>query len=360
MLIPEFCRSKNAVTISLLTCLALLLAWPAVNVDLFAGGTPDRAPRKVILGTAMQAFWGEYPGLQKRLAQLESTLDSMNDQSRKKFGRGLDLAVLPEVAVTGEVAGDIVVHSVPYDGPVRETFSRKARELGCYIVVPLYLLEDKERRICTNSAVLVDRKGDVAGIYRKLHLAVQNGSDSMEGGMTPGREAPVFECDFGKLGIQICFDMEFDYGWQQLENHGAELVAWPTQSPQTAHPASRAMRHGLYIVSSTWRDNASIFEPTGKIVSQIRAPAHVLVDQIDLSYAILPWSPQLQQGEALSKKYGDRVGFHYYADEDCGLFWSNDPGLTIGQMMRSLGVARAEDELKRVRQLYRKAGVPGY
>jgi hypothetical protein len=68
----------------------------------------------------------------------------------------------------------------------------------------------------------------------------------------------------------------------------------------------------------------------------------------------------LQQGEALRNKYGDRVGFHYYLDEDCGLFWSNDPGLTIGQMMRSVGVADAEDELKRVRQLYRKAGVPGY
>ena len=169
----------------------------------------------------MQAFWGGYPGLQKRLEQLETILDRMNEQSRSKYGRGLDLAILPEVAVTGEITGDIVTQSVPYEGPV-------------------YLLEDKERRICTNSAVLVDRKGEVAGIYRKLHLAVRNGTDSMEGGMTPGREARVFNCDFGKLGIQICFDMEFDYGWEQLERQGVELVAWPTQSPQTAHPASRA------------------------------------------------------------------------------------------------------------------------
>ena len=360
MLIPEPFRTKSAAAISAMTYLAVLLACPAGSAGLFAGGTPDRAPRKVILGTAMQAFWGDYPGLQRRLVQLESILDTMNEQSRKKFGRGLDLAVLPEVAVTGEITGDIVAHSVPFDGPVRATFSRKARELGCYLVVPLYLLEDKERRICTNSAVLVDRKGDLVGIYRKLQLAVQNGSDSMEGGMTPGKQAPVFDCDFGRLGIQICFDIEFDYGWEQLAKQGAELVAWPTQSPQTAHPASRAMRHGFYIVSSTWRDNASIFEPTGKIASQIRTPEQVLVDQVDLSYAILPWSPQLQQGEALRNKYGDRVGFHYYLDEDCGLFWSNDPGITIGQMMRSIGVAGAEDELKRVRQLYRKAGVPGY
>jgi hypothetical protein len=120
------------------------------------------------------------------------------------------------------------------------------------------------------------------------------------------------------------------------------------------------MLQGCYIASSTWRDNASIFEPTGKITSQIRPPAQILVDQIDLSYAILPWSPQLQQGETLKRKYGDRVGFRYYPDEDCGLFWSNDSSLSIGQMLRSVGVARAEDELKRIRELYRQAGVPGY
>jgi predicted amidohydrolase len=360
MAIHAALHSKRKTVTFALTLLASLLAWPAGSGGLFAGGTPDRAPRKVILGTAMQAFWGEYPGLQKRLEQLGEILDRMNGEARKKFGRGLDLAILPEVAVTGEITGDIVEHSVPYDGPVRATFSRKARELGCYIVVPLYLLEDKDRKICTNSAVLVDRKGEVAGIYRKLHLAVQNASDSMEGGMTPGKEAAVFDCDFGKLGIQICFDIEFDSGWEQLARQGAEIVAWPTQSPQTVHPASRAMLNHCYIVSSTWRDNASIFEPTGKIASQIRAPAQVLVDEIDLSYAILPWSPQLQQGEALKKKYGDRVGFRYYVDEDCGLFWSNDSGLTIGQMLRSIGVARAEDEMKRIRELYRRAGVPGY
>ena len=360
MLIPGALQSKKIAVIAALACLAFLLAWSGDSGVLIAGGTPDRAPRTVILGTAMQGFWGAYPGLAKRLEQLDGILDRMNDQSRKKFGRGLDLAILPEVAVTGEINGDIVAQSVPYDGLVRATFSRKARELGCYIVVPLYLLEDKDRRICTNSAILVDRKGDIAGIYRKLHLAVQNASDSMEGGMTPGKEASVFDCDFGKLGIQICFDMEFDYGWEQLARQGVELVAWPTQSPQTTHPASRAMQHSCYIVSSTWRDNASIFEPTGKIVSQIRDPEQILVDQIDLSYAILPWSPQLQQGEALKKKYGERVGFRYYTDEDCGLFWSNDSSLPIGQMMRSIGVARAEDELKRVRELYRRAGVPGY
>jgi predicted amidohydrolase len=223
----------------------------------------------------------------------------------------------------------------------------------------MYLLEDKGRRICSNVAILVGRKGEVVGTYRKLHLAVPVGSDSMEGGSTPGKEVPVFDCDFGKLGIQICFDMEYDYGWEQLARKGAELVAWPTQSPQTAQPAFRAMQHRYYIVSSTWRNNASIFEPTGRITSEIKPSAQVLVQEIDLSYALLPWSKELRNGEALREKYGDKVGFRYYEAEDRGIFWSNDPSVTIGQMVRSIGVAEEEDEFQRIEKLYHRAGVPG-
>ena len=155
---------------------------------------------------------------------------------------------------------------------MKDAFSHKAREHHCYIVVPTYLLEDKDKKICSNVGILIGRQGEVVGTYRKLHLAVPPGSDSMEGGTTPGKEVPVFDCDFGKLGIQICFDMDYDYGWEQLARQGAELVAWPTQSPQTAEPAFRAMQYRYYIVSSTWRNNASIFEPTGRIAAQIKSP----------------------------------------------------------------------------------------
>ena len=51
------------------------------------------------------------------------------------------------------------------------------------------------------------------------------------------------------------------------------------------------------------------------------------------------------------------VGFHYYEDEDCGIFWSNDPKTTIGQMARSIGALELEEEMARVRQFYRAAGV---
>ena len=318
--------------------------------------TSNTPPRKVIVGTAIQDLWGTYPGLRQRLDQLTSLVDRMVEQSGKKYGRGLDLAILTESAVTGEAGMDALACAVPLEGPLREAFSRKASEHRCYIVAPTYLLAPDRKR-CSNAAILFGRDGAVAGVYRKVHLVVATDSETMENGSTLGTEVPVFQCDFGRLGIQICYDMEFDRGWDELSRQGCELVAWPTQSPQTATPAFRAMRGRFYVVSSTWRNNASIFEPTGRIAAQIRPPEGVLTYELDLSYAILPWTAKLENGKALLKKFGDAVAFHYYEDEDRGIFWSNDPRTTIREMVRSLGLEERHEQLARVQQVYRKAGL---
>ncbi len=337
---------------------AALAVFPAAGAELGVKTTSDGPPRKVIVGTVVRSFFGAYPGTPKRLDELAEIVDRLAEQSRTKYARGLDLAVLPETAVSA-ASGDILTTSIPFEGAVKDTFVRKAREHHCYIIVPMFLLEDKGKKQVYNVGILIGRNGEVVGTYRKLHLAVPAGSESMEGGTTPGKEVPVFECDFGKLGIQICFDMAYDYGWRELERRGAEVVAWPTQSPQTSHPAFRARQGRFYIVSSTWRDNASVFEPTGKITAQVKPPEEILVQELDLSYAILPWSSKLRQGAALRERYGERVGFRYYHEEDLGIFWSNDPHVPVGQMIRSIGVAEEEKELQRIRNLYRKAGVPG-
>lgn len=336
--------------------------------------TSNRPPRKVIVGTVMQPFWVKYPGLEQRLSELTELIDRMQSQAQKRYGRGIDLGILPEMAVTGEVRPglDALRSSFPLEGPIKETFSRKARQFHSYIVVPLYLLEDKTAGLCSNAAVLFGRKGEVAGIYRKVHLVVDQRTGSTENGATPGKAEPVFECDFGRLGIQICYDMEFNSGWRELARQGAELVAWPSQSPQRSRPVARAIEGHYYIVSSTWRNNASVFEPTGKIAAQIveRPEMHrdaggllennVLAQEIDLSYAIVPWSAKLENGKLVARTYGDRASFHYYEDDDRGIFWSNDPQTTIRQMLRRLGLQEQQEELRAARERYHEAGVPGY
>ena len=337
----------------------------------------SQPPRKVVVGTVMQPFWGKYPGLEKRLQQLTEIIDRLQGQSQKQYRRGLDLAVLPEMAITGEGehTGDVIDWSYPLEGLVKETFGRKARQHRCYVVAPLFLLEDKAQKLCSNAAVLFGRQGEVVGIYRKVHLVVDIATGSMENGTTPGKEEAVFTCDFGRLGIQICFDMAFDYGCQELARKGAEIVVWPSQSPWITLPSWRALHHKYFIVSSTWRSNASVFEPTGRIVSQVKwKPSmgslqsvqgrpltdNILVQEIDLSYAILQWSRTLRNGEALREAFGDEVGFHYYDDDERGIFWSNDPNKTIRQMLRSLNLREEQEEFRLAVERYRKRQVPDY
>lgn len=312
----------------------------------------DRPCRKVVVGTAIFGPYGKYPGLEARLEELGGLIDEMaREASARRPGRGLDLAILPETVVTGsgEEARD---RAIPLDGPVKEAFGGLARKHGTYILVGMDLAEPGPgSTLYSNAAILFDRRGEVVGIYRKRHPVAYVGSDVLEGGVTPGRDCPVFDCDFGKLGVQICWDVQYGEGWDALAKAGAEIVAWPTASPATLTPSALAARHRYFIASSVWRNNAAIYEPTGMAAARIEEPSRVLVHEIDLSYAILGWSGFLRNGEALRERYGDRVGFHYDPREDMGLFWSNDPETTIGAMVRSIGGEEIDAQVERNRRL---------
>jgi predicted amidohydrolase len=270
-------------------------------------------------------------------------------------GRTLDLAILPETTATStmSIASE---RAIPLPGKVQDTFAALARKHRSYILLPMDLAEESPTgTIRSNSAVLFDRKGEVAGIYRKAHPVAYVNSDALEGGITPGPDFPVFQCDFGRLGVQICWDIQFADGWDALARGGAEIVAWPTASPATVLPAARAAAHRYYVVSSTWRDNATVYEPTGMVAAQLLPPERVLVHQLDLSYAIMGWSSFLRNGDALRDKYGDSVGFHYSTREDMGLFWSNDPATPIGKMVRAVSGEELDLQVERNRRLHAAA-----
>jgi predicted amidohydrolase len=304
----------------------------------------DAPPRKVVVGTMMKQFWYEYEGLDARLAALASIVDRIGAEARHKYSTHPDLAVITEYAVTGE-SSDLANRAVPLVGRVLDVMGAAARRNSTYVVFGMILKEDDGSY--SNAAALLDRQGKLAGIYRKVHAVADMGKDTCEGGVMPGRELPVFECDVGKLAIAICFDMSFDDVWEAYRRKGAEIVVWPTQSPQTIQPRWRALENGFYIVSSTWRNNASIFDPTGAIVAQLIGSEGILVEQIDLTYQIIGWQPKLQNGKALSDKYAGAVGYRYSEAEDCGIFWSNDPNLPIMKMVRELGLELWSESLRR-------------
>jgi len=291
---------------------------------------------------------------------LAGLVHDMAAEAEANCGGGLDLAVLPEVAVNGGLKGDARSVSFPFDGVVHERMGEVARRCNCYVVVPLFL--DEGDFTFSNACVLLDRSGEVAGIYRKVFPVAPYDHTTLEGGVTPGTEFPVFDCDFGHLGMQICFDGCFREGWAELGAAGAELVVWPTMSPQTVRPAVYAYEYGYHVVSSTWRNNATIFRPNGMVAAQIRDPERLLVQQLDLSYAVIGWQSSLHNGAIFTDTYGDAAGFQYSEAEDNGIFWSNDPAQPIGAMIEALGLETVSQVLARniaLQDEVRPGPVPG-
>src|SRR5688572_13157676 len=110
----------------------------------------------------------------------------------------------------------------PLDGPTVDLFGQVARKHSTYIVLPILTREGGR---VYNSAILLDRRGHVAAVYRKIHPTISE----IERGVTPGTETVVAETDFGKVGFVICYDLNFrDVAEGMAAIGGAELVFFPS------------------------------------------------------------------------------------------------------------------------------------
>lgn len=72
-----------------------------------------------------------------------------------------------------------------------------------------------------NLSLLINRDGRIMGEYNKIHLY---GEKSIA-----GKKVKVFDTDFGKIGIAICWDLAFPDLFQKLKKKGAEIVFCPAQ-----------------------------------------------------------------------------------------------------------------------------------
>ena len=131
-----------------------------------------------------------------------------------------DLMVLPEVFRDLCIDMKTIAETAePLDGPTVTALAERARKYNCYIVCPFC---EKAADGIYNSAALIDRKGKVAGVYRKYYPTI----GELELGIRPGAELPVFQTDFGRLGIAICFDLNFHEVMTGLKANGAEIIAF--------------------------------------------------------------------------------------------------------------------------------------
>jgi hypothetical protein len=156
----------------------------------------DRPPRKVIVGTTMTPWYGDYPGLSGRLEQMRGLIDAMAAESRARYGRSIDLALFTEWAVTAGKPGAAAHVGVPLDDAILTALGSKAREHNSYIVFGGVFLDDPAKGACSNAAVVIDRKGRQAGRCVKVHPVLDRvgpgGQIVLEGGVRPGTEYEAF------------------------------------------------------------------------------------------------------------------------------------------------------------------------
>lgn len=131
-----------------------------------------------------------------------------------------DIILLPEYVSSITAQGGPAQVAEPIPGPTFEALARVAREFDTYIIGPVY--ERRDEKIY-DSAFLVDRKGRLVGVYRKSHCPPAE----REAGVARGDELPVFQTDFGTIGIMICFDHWFPEVPQVLALRGAEIIFMP-------------------------------------------------------------------------------------------------------------------------------------
>lgn len=149
------------------------------------------------------------------------------EATRAKIGEWLDAAareradvvILPELVLSAGYSLEERFHDLaePVPGPGTEALGRKARQHGMYVIAGL--AEKDPTGTVYNSAVIVGRDGEVVGTYRKTHIFTPT-----ESFFALGTELPVFELDFGKVAIPICYDLEFPESARALCLDGAEML----------------------------------------------------------------------------------------------------------------------------------------
>ena len=164
-----------------------------------------------------------------------------------------DLVILPETW-----AGSQVLESLESSRVLK--LCELAKQYKLYIVSGMYRQTDDGGRV--NSAILIGRGGKIEGIYDKMYPYWE------EFDLTPpaqiGKEPVVFDTDFGKLGIAICFDANIPAYWQQLAELGAQIVVWPSAYSGGSYLQAHAINHHYYIVSSTHKRDCIVYDITGQ------------------------------------------------------------------------------------------------
>ncbi len=283
---------------------------------------------------------------------IKSRVNNMLERMEKAAGSEPDIMCLTETFDTSYVSEQKSYAEIAEDehspGPVTSRVAEFARKYNCYLICPI--VTTNEGRFY-NSALLIDRQGSIAGAYHKAHpvdTEIKNGEGIIPGPLQP----PVFETDFGKIGMQICFDANWFESWAHLKNDGAEIVFFPSQFPGGRILNFHAWKNNYYVVSSTGED-ARIIDISGIDIDSSSFQLGYTWASINLEKAYVPTFPGKYSIPDILNKYKERVKIKVFRDTGGGAgtgaghitIESLDPELFVKDILREYDIPTYREDL---------------
>ncbi|HGJ66455.1 TPA: carbon-nitrogen hydrolase family protein [bacterium] len=211
--------------------------WDEVSIQECEPIAPRLAKVAVSWGSENMAFWSKW-------------LDVVGEKK-------VDIALLPEM-FNGKAVKD--AESL-LDGDTGKLLAQKAKQYGMYVSASYY---EKDGDIVLNSAPLFDRNGNLVGKYSKNQLY----DPEEDEGATPGVGFPVFNTDFGKVGIIICYDSWFPEPTRLLAYKGAELILFPNAGYYMGLMSARTADNGVCFAVSSLGCPAGIWDSGGAMAGE--------------------------------------------------------------------------------------------
>lgn len=256
--------------------------------------------------------------------------------------KGVDLVILPETW-RGQKDGTMEA----LDGETTQAMAALARKHHTYIVSPIDRL-DRGRRL--NSAVLLDREGQVAYIYDKVYPYWSEFDHKKT--VEPAGKAGVYQADFGKVGFAICFDVNFPEVWKSLADQGAEIVVWPSAYSAGTTLQAHALNHHYYIVTSTGTRDAVVYDINGQeIFYQKSKDINVARVTLDLDRGIYHQNFNIAKRDKLLREHADEVVQEQWMDrEQWFVLRARCPRVSARALAKQYGMEELRDYIDRSRR----------
>lgn len=215
-----------------------------------------------------------------------------------------DFVILPEMFCCPYQTENFPIYAEKEGGPVWQQLSGYAKQYGIYLIGGSMPEKDAEGNVY-NTSYIFDREGKQIGKHRKVHLFdidVKGGQTFKESDtLTAGDSDTVFDTEFGKIGVMLCFDIRFPELSRMMVNDGAKVIFVPAAFNMTTGPAhwelsfrTRALDNQIYMVGcASARDvsagyiswgHSIVTDPWGRVTGMLDENEGILLAELDMDY----------------------------------------------------------------------------